>query len=113
MVCLLARSKKQTLKEASMSQANQGNPGDLPSGTGSQSELDTDVGTAGENEGEGSKTAARRANEAMTEYAQSGRVEPAAQAAKEALDGPEGAELREAEEQGKQGSVPGVGGQER
>jgi hypothetical protein len=96
-----------------MSQANQGNPGDGPQGIGSQSELDTDVDAsatgAGENEGEGGKTAARRANQAMTEYAQSGRVEPAAQAAKEALDGPEGDDLREAEQLAKMPSVPDPG----
>jgi hypothetical protein len=92
-----------------MSQANQ--DGDQPQGIGSQSELDTDVnaGSGDQNEGEGNKTAARRANKAMTEYAHSGRVEPAAQVAKEALDGPEGEELRQAEELAKQPSVPDMG----
>jgi hypothetical protein len=50
------------------------------------------------NEGEGNKTAARRYNQATENYGKSGRVESAAAAAKEALDGPEGAELEEAEE---------------
>ncbi|HZF53272.1 MAG TPA: hypothetical protein VE093_31690 [Polyangiaceae bacterium] len=94
-----------------MTQANQGNPGNVPHGSGSESELDTTGADA--NEGEGNKTAARRANEAMTEHAQSGRVEPAAQAAKEALDGPEGDELRAAEEQGKLGATPDWGGSNR
>lgn len=98
-----------------MTQANQGNPGNVPHGSGSQSELDTtpDATGADANEGEGNKTAARRANEAMTEHAHSGRVEPAAQAAKEALDGPEGDELRAAEEQGKLGATPDQGGSNR
>ncbi|NUQ78427.1 MAG: hypothetical protein HUU21_33270 [Polyangiaceae bacterium] len=75
--------------------------------------MDVDA-TSGENEGEGSRTAARRANRAMSEYAKSGRVEPAAREAKEAVEGPEGDELREAEELGKsKASVPDWGGNRR
>ncbi len=60
--------------------------------------LGTQQGEASENEGEGSKTAARHYNDAAEKFARSGKVEPAANAAKKALEGPEGDELREAEE---------------
>jgi hypothetical protein len=50
-----------------------------------------------ENEGEGSRTAARRYNDATREFIDSGKVGEAAQKAKEAVDGPEGEELRRAE----------------
>src|SRR5580700_7873579 len=50
-----------------------------------------------ENEGEGSRSAARNYDEATEQYVMSGRVEPAAQEAEAALDGPEGDALREAE----------------
>jgi hypothetical protein len=53
------------------------------------------------NEGEGNKTAARRYNEATTDFAKSGQVEPAAQQAKKATEGKEGAELRKAETEGR------------
>jgi hypothetical protein len=55
------------------------------------------------NEGEGSRTAGRRYNEATTAYAQSGRVEAAASQAAAALDGPEAKPLRAAEQQARQG----------
>jgi hypothetical protein len=58
--------------------------------------------TANENEGEGSKTAARHYNDAAEKFTRSGQVEPAANAAKEALEGPEGDELREAEEDARE-----------
>ena len=85
--------------------------GEQPMGVGSQSELDTDLdaGAQETNEGEGSRTAARRYNKATEAYARSGQVEPAAREAKEALDGAEGEELREAEERAKQ-SLPDWGG---
>lgn len=53
------------------------------------------------NEGEGNKTAARHYNEATTKFAKSGKVGPAAKAAKKAVDGPESKKLREAEKQGR------------
>jgi hypothetical protein len=65
-----------------------------------------------ENEGEGSRTAARNYNKATEQYVKSGRVDEAAKKAEAALDGPEGDELREAEletrrtEPGKEPSNP-------
>jgi len=59
--------------------------------------------TSEPNEGEGNRTAARRYDTATVEYIESGRSEPAAKAASEALDGPEGEELREAERFAKKG----------
>jgi hypothetical protein len=53
------------------------------------------------NEGEGSRTAARRYDRATTEFAQSGKVPAAAAAARRAIEGPEGEELRKAEEDAK------------
>jgi hypothetical protein len=53
------------------------------------------------NEGEGNKTAAREYNQATTAFAQSGKVKPAADAAKRSLDTDEGEELKKAEEIGK------------
>ncbi len=46
--------------------------------------------------GEGNVEADRRYREKTTEFARSGKVEPAAREAKEALDGPEGEELERA-----------------
>jgi hypothetical protein len=53
------------------------------------------------NEGEGSRTAARRYDEAATAFAHSGKVKQAAAAARRAVEGPEAADLKEAERQGK------------
>jgi hypothetical protein len=53
--------------------------------------------SAFENEGEGSRSAARNYDKATEKYVKSGRVEEAAKEAEAALDGPEGDELREAE----------------
>jgi hypothetical protein len=58
------------------------------------------------NEGEGSRTAARHYDDATEEFIREGKVEPAAQRAREAIEGPEAAELRRAEERGKH---PGMG----
>jgi hypothetical protein len=63
-----------------------------------------------ENEGEGSRTAGRRYNQATEAYARSGRVGPAASQAKDALDGDEGQELQQAEQIGKQGGNNEGGG---
>jgi hypothetical protein len=57
--------------------------------------------SAGPNEGEGNRTAARRYNRATEAYGRSGRVDVAANAAKKALEGPEGKELERAEKEGR------------
>ena len=54
-------------------------------------------GKPGDNQGEGNREAARHYNEAQQEFAESGKVEKAAQEAKKALDGPEAAKLKQAE----------------
>jgi len=64
-----------------------------------------------ENEGEGSRTAARLYNEATEKFVASGKVGDAARAAKQAVDGPEGEELRRAEATAK--AKGGIKGQER
>ncbi len=53
------------------------------------------------NEGEGNHTAAKQYNDAQKDFAQSGKVEPAAKDAAKAVDGAEAAELAKAEEVGK------------
>jgi len=53
------------------------------------------------NHGEGNPIAAQHYNKAATEFAESGRVEPAAEDAKKALDGTEREELFKAEREGK------------
>lgn len=53
------------------------------------------------NEGEGSRTAARRYQEKLEAFIATGRVGAAARDAANAVDGPEGPELRAAEEAGK------------
>src|SRR3546814_20625664 len=55
----------------------------------------------GRNQGEGDRASARKYNEKTRSFAKSGRVEPKAQAAKEALEGDEAASLKEAEKAGK------------
>jgi len=57
--------------------------------------------TTQQNEGEGNHTAAKQYNDAQKDFAKSGKVEPAAKSAAQAVDGPEGNELRKAEEVGK------------
>lgn len=53
------------------------------------------------NEGEGSRTAARRYNKGVEKTVKSGKVADGARKAREAVDGPEAEELKRAEEQGK------------
>jgi hypothetical protein len=48
------------------------------------------------NQGEGNHEAARRYDKAQAEFAKSGKVEAAAKAAEDALDGPEGEALEAA-----------------
>jgi hypothetical protein len=57
--------------------------------------------TQQENEGEGSRTAAKAYNEQTKKFATTGDVEGQARKAAEALDSSEGDELRRAEEEGR------------
>jgi hypothetical protein len=54
-----------------------------------------------DNEGEGSKSAARRYNDRAEEHVRSGKSDDAAEQAREDVDGPDGEELRKAEAEGK------------
>jgi len=54
-----------------------------------------------ENEGEGSRTAAKAYNEQTKKFATTADVEGQARKAADALDGSEGDELRRAEEEGR------------
>lgn len=54
-----------------------------------------------ENEGEGSKTAAREYNQKATEHAKSGKSEAAAKSAEAAVEGDEANDLQRAEDEGK------------
>ncbi|HEY3820960.1 MAG TPA: hypothetical protein VGL81_27540 [Polyangiaceae bacterium] len=63
-------------------------------------------GTELKNEGEGSRTAARRYDAGAEKMAKSGRVTELARKAKEALEGKEGDELRRAEQKGKKAELP-------
>ena len=56
---------------------------------------------AQQNEGEGSKSAARRYDKAATAHAQSGKSKEAAKKAEDALEGPEADEMERAAEKGK------------
>jgi len=58
--------------------------------------------SSGRNEGEGSRTAARKFNKQAREFAESGKVNAAAEKAKEAIQGPERDELKEAEAKGQE-----------
>lgn len=55
------------------------------------------------NEGEGSRTAARRYNAGVEKTVRRGQIEPKAREAARALDKPEGRELRRAEKRAKAG----------
>jgi hypothetical protein len=55
------------------------------------------------NEGEGSRTAARRYDRAVRKTVRSGAVDQKARAAARALEGPEGSKLRRAEALAKRG----------
>jgi len=63
--------------------------------------MESAMTTRQKNEGEGNRTAARQYNKATTKFANSGKVEPAAQRAKKALDSAEGSDLRRAEKIGR------------
>jgi hypothetical protein len=61
-----------------------------------------------QNEGEGSRSAARRYDAGATRTAKDARhVEESGKKAEKALEGPEGDELRDAERQAKKGPVAG------
>jgi hypothetical protein len=57
-----------------------------------------------ENEGEGSRTAAKKYDREAQRFAESGKVEEKAREARDAIDGPEGKELAAAEAQGRRHS---------
>lgn len=59
------------------------------------------TGSAGPNEGEGSRSGARAYDQAAEKFANSGKVEQKAREARQAVDGPEGKELERAEAEGK------------
>jgi hypothetical protein len=60
------------------------------------------------NEGEGSRTAARRYEQTVKQTVQSGHVDEAAREAVRALDSGEGKELREAEMRARRHKVPAI-----
>jgi hypothetical protein len=53
------------------------------------------------NEGEGNRTAAREYNKATRDFIAEGKVAPAAEKAREDLEGPDAEALREAEREGR------------
>ena len=55
---------------------------------------------APDNQGEGNRDAARHYNDAQHKFAESGKVDKAAEDAKKALDGPEAKGLKDAEREG-------------
>lgn len=59
------------------------------------------AGAADANEGEGNRTAARRYNDSQKAFVDAGKVDEAARAAKEALEGDEREELEDAEQTAK------------
>jgi hypothetical protein len=61
-----------------------------------------DQDPTGENEGEGSRSAAHRYNEGVRKTVEGGKVAEKADAARKATEGPEGEELRRAEKQAKE-----------
>ncbi len=56
--------------------------------------------TQPQNEGEGSRTAAKQYNDATKKFVESGKVERAAKDAERAIEGDEAEELKRAEEKG-------------
>jgi hypothetical protein len=108
------------MKNASKSQKGQSSSrsnNESPRGIGSQSELDTDytdqTSAVGQNEGEGSRTAARRYNKATEDYVRSNDVTSKAREAEQALDGGERDELLEAEQKAKNGPDWGINSKDR
>ena len=59
-----------------------------------------------ENEGEGSRTAAKQYNEATRKFVESGKVDKAAKDAEQAIEGEEAEELKRAEDEGRSHAAP-------
>ena len=59
-----------------------------------------------QNEGEGSRTAARQYNEATRKFVESGKVDKAAKDAEQAIEGEEAEELKRAEDEGRAHAAP-------
>ena len=60
-----------------------------------------DINELLQNEGEGSKTAAREYNQKASEHARSGKSDPAAKEAEKAIEGDEATDLQRAEDEGR------------
>jgi hypothetical protein len=59
-----------------------------------------------QNEGEGSRTAAKQYNEATRKFVESGKVDKAAKDAERAIEGEEAEELKRAEDEGRAHAAP-------
>ncbi|MFZ3178836.1 hypothetical protein [Methylocystis hirsuta] len=59
-----------------------------------------------QNEGEGSRTAAKQYNEATRKFVESGKVDKAAKDAERAIEGDEAEELKRAEDEGRAHAAP-------
>ncbi|MBI1980541.1 MAG: hypothetical protein HYS63_03075 [Methylocystis sp.] len=59
-----------------------------------------------QNEGEGSRTAAKQYNEATRKFVESGKVDKAAKDAERAIEGDEAEELKRAEDKGRAHAAP-------
>jgi hypothetical protein len=59
-----------------------------------------------QNEGEGSRTAAKQYNEATRKFVESGKVDKAAKEAEQAIEGDEAEELKRAEDEGRAHAAP-------
>jgi hypothetical protein len=59
-----------------------------------------------QNEGEGSRTAAKQYNEATRKFVESGEVDKAAKDAEQAIEGDEAEELKRAEDEGRAHAAP-------
>jgi len=59
-----------------------------------------------QNEGEGSRTAAKQYNEATRKFVENGKVDKAAKDAERAIEGDEAEELKRAEDEGRAHAAP-------
>ncbi|MBG0794603.1 hypothetical protein IYY11_14705 [Methylocystis sp. H62] len=59
-----------------------------------------------QNEGEGSRTAAKQYNDATRKFVESGKVDKAAKDAEQAIEGDEAEELKRAEDEGRAHAAP-------
>ncbi|PWB91917.1 hypothetical protein C5688_02605 [Methylocystis sp. MitZ-2018] len=59
-----------------------------------------------QNEGEGSRTAAKQYNDATRKFVESGKVDKAAKDAEQAIEGDEAEELKRAEDEGRSHAAP-------